>query len=201
MSTNTDRGLAALRRFAQAAPAPARCELCATPLAERHAHLFEPEPRRLLCACIACGLLFPAGERSQRVRVETHVLPLRDLQLSDLDWAALDVPVRLVFLCPSTRHQQLFATYPSPQGAVEARLPLAAWHALLRNHPQLNEMPPEHDALVIDGRSEPGSCARVSIDVCHALIGHVRAHRRSVAAWQALEQALLRLQRGEPCLS
>ena len=201
MSSHPDRALASLRRFTQPAPALARCELCAGALDPRHAHLFEPEPRRLLCACTACALLFPAGELSQRVRVEPRVQPLRELQLDDYDWAALDVPVRLVFLCPSARHQQLFATYPSPQGAVEARLPLAAWHALTRAHSQLNELAPELEALVVDGRSEPGSCTRVSIDVCHALIGHLRAHRRSVAAWRALEQALLQLQRGEPCLS
>ena len=201
MSTNPDRALAALRRFTQPAPTLARCELCAGTLDSRHAHLFEPEPRRLLCACTACALLFPSAHGAQRVRVETRVQPLRDLQLSDLDWTALDVPVRLVFLCPSARHQQLFATYPSPQGAVEARLPLAAWQALTRAHPQLNSVEPELDALVIDGRAEPSSSTRVSIDVCHALVGHLRAHRRSVAAWRALEQALVRLQRGEPCLS
>jgi hypothetical protein len=198
--------LIALRRFARAAPEaePARCELCSAALDERHAHLFDPQSRQLSCACIACGLLFPAGSgaaRAQRLHVEPRVVPLPDLQLSDQDWHMLDVPVRLVLLFPSAQHERLFASYPNPQGSVDARLPIAAWHALVRAHPQLNGLEPELDALVLDGRSEPGAGCRVSIDIAHALLGRLRAPAsgagRKHAGWQAFEQALLRLQRGE----
>lgn len=196
--------LTALRRFTRPAPALARCELCSAALDERHAHLFEPASRNLACACIACALLFPdagGAARAQRLRVEPRVVPLPELQLSELDWHALDVPVRLVLLYPSAHHDRLFASYPNAQGAVEARLPLAAWRALVHAHPQLNGFEPELDALLLDGRSERGARCRVSIDVAHALLGRLRAPGAGggldSARWQAFEQALARLQRGE----
>jgi hypothetical protein len=200
--------LMALRRFTRPAAVPARCELCSAALDERHGHLFEPGARNLVCACIACALLFPDGAgaaRAERLRVEPRVVPLPGLQLSEQDWHALDVPVRLVLLFPSAHHERLFATYPNPQGAVEARLPITAWQALVQAHPQqLNGFQPELDALLLDGRREHGERSahcRVSIDVAQGLLGRLRQAGtrpgRNGAGWQAFEHALARLQRGE----
>lgn len=192
-----NRALTALRRFARGDRQPARCELCAAPLPDPHAHLFAIEARELICTCAACSVLFPATGQQARRRVERRVVPLRDLQLNDEDWRALDVPVRLLFLCPSALHDCVYAVYPNAQGAVQAQLPLRAWHELLGAHPVLASVGYELEALVVDGREGRCACSCVSIDVCHGLVGLLRSSQRSaVSAWPELERALSDLQRG-----
>jgi hypothetical protein len=124
-------------------------------------------------------------------------VPLRDLQLNEEDWRALDVPVRLLFLCPSALHDCVYAVYPNAQGAVQAQLPLRSWHELLTTHPVLASVAYELEALVVDGREGRCACSCVSIDVCHGLVGLLRSSQRSaVNAWPELERALSDLQRG-----
>ena len=58
--------MSGLRRFTQpappreaaAAPAVERCELCGTPLDDRHGHVVELDKRSIACTCRACYLLF-----------------------------------------------------------------------------------------------------------------------------------------------
>jgi Family of unknown function (DUF5947) len=175
----------------------AHCGLCGIPLSDSHAHLFELDSRALSCACTTCSRLFPGGSRQRCQRVETKVVPLPDLQLTARDWAALDVPERLLFLAPSAQHTCVYAIYPNPHGPVKARLPLRAWHQLVTAHGALASFAYEIEVLLIDGRGDRCACSRMSIDVCHRLVDPLRAPPCSSApAWERLEQALTELQRG-----
>ena len=66
---------AALRPFLGPPPVPGeRCELCATPVGEEHAHVVNVETRELLCACRPCHLM--CG-RSLTFRFDWDVFGLR----------------------------------------------------------------------------------------------------------------------------
>jgi hypothetical protein len=136
--------LARLARSGAAAPAagsaptpavpgelPERCELCGEPLPAEHRHLLDRRERRLLCACRACSLLFDrraAGAGHYRLVPERR-RRLEEFMLDDATWEQLRIPVELAFFFHSSAVQRMVAFYPSPMGATESRLELAAWDA------------------------------------------------------------------------
>lgn len=195
---STQRALAGLRRLSHVAPEPARCELCSLGLLEHHAHLFDPKERVALCSCRACALLFPAdlseNAAPRYLQITPRIERLVDAQLAERVWNMLDLPVRLVFLCPSATHTQLFALYPNPQGVTEATFPHSAWSVLTRTEPLLGSIREDVQALILDDRPGRGTCHAVSIDVCHRLVGLLRTTTTArPRAWQKLELALLNL--------
>jgi hypothetical protein len=111
------RGLAELRRLVRRQPTRERCELCATPLDERHEHLVDPTRRRLLCACTACAILFDGAVDTPYRRVPRDVMRLEDGGLTDQDWNALSIPIGLAFLFRSSATDGVVALYPSRSGA------------------------------------------------------------------------------------
>jgi hypothetical protein len=173
------RSLAVLRRLA-AAPPPSpgagpeeRCELCGAPVAAEHRHLVDLESRSLVCACRPCWLLFPEGAE-QRFRA----VPERYLSLPPLaaqQWDALEVPVGLCFLFASSVLGRMVAIYPGPAGATESELPLGAWQEIVAAVPELAELRPDVEALLVsaDGRS-PARCSLVPVDRCYELVGRLR---------------------------
>jgi hypothetical protein len=170
------RGYSALRRFTRREEHDS-CDLCNLPIDDGHDHLFEPESRRIACACRACALLFPdAGGRFRRLR--SRALPLR-ARLTDDDFRALGVPVRLFYLCPSRIHDTVFAVYPNTGGATEATLALSDWEALVREHPALSDIEPEVEGLLCDHLSGRSRCFRASVDVCRRFVG-LLGRRRSL---------------------
>src|SRR5215472_15455476 len=94
--------LASLRRFARPPAAAERCDLCGTTLAADHDHLVEVAGRRLRCACPACAVLFDNPGAGKYRRVPRRVEFLDDFRLTDVQWAALDLPINLAFFLPST---------------------------------------------------------------------------------------------------
>jgi hypothetical protein len=176
--------LARLRAFAEA-PSDDRCELCGAAIGERHDHLVDPTARALSCACAACALLF-AGAHSRWRRVE-HRVERAPLAFTDAEWAALAIPVSVVFFVRAAGGGGA-AFYPSPAGATESPLDAGAWSALAAAHPLFDAIAPEVEALLIDR----GACTawRVSIDECHRLTGLLRARWRGLGggaeAWTAL---------------
>lgn len=184
--------LAALKRFTAQAPRDERCDLCGAPLTEQHDHLLDPEQRRLVCACRGCSLLFPNAAAGRYRRLQTRAQRLPDFQLSDADWRALEIPVRLVFLTPSRVHARVFATYPNAGGATEASVPIEAWNALVLAQPALAQIEPDVEALLIDQRPGRSRSSIVSVDVCYRIIGLLRA-RRGQAGAREVEDALARL--------
>ena len=61
--------LGALHQFAAKRRRVETCEICAAELSADHPHLVDPKARKLLCACLACALLFgsQAGSKYKRV--------------------------------------------------------------------------------------------------------------------------------------
>lgn len=195
------RAFAGLRRLSRVEPEAARCELCSLALSDEHAHLLDPQRRVMLCSCRACALLFPADLSETQATRYLYITPcverLQDPQLAKRVWNMLDLPVRLVFLCPSAVHSQAFALYPNPQGVTEATVPYSAWSAVTRAEPLLRGVRDDVQALILDDRPGRGTCHAVSIDVCHRLIGLLGPTTASQPrAWQKLEHALLKLEEG-----
>lgn len=173
----SDAALATLKRLQQKRPAAERCELCSLPLAEeaRHAHLLEPQERRILCACDACAFLFQGSEGRYR-RIPRDVCFLADCGLDDLLWESLSIPISLAFFFYSTVAQRPVAFYPSPGGATESLLNLEAWGEIAASHPRLQQMQPDVEAFLVNRLASPPGYYIVPIDRCYELAGIVRKH-------------------------
>jgi hypothetical protein len=187
-------GVAALRRFASAAPATERCELCSRELTLDHEHLLALERRALACSCGPCALTFDqdarAGARFRRVRRRAE--RCSSLVLDDALWERLQVPIGLAFF-HRTDDGQVVASYPSPAGATESLVPPDAWAAFVAADPRLADLPPAVEAVLVNRARGARTAAsyRVSIDRCYALVGLVRARWRGLAGgdevWRAVE--------------
>jgi hypothetical protein len=175
------RALQPFLRRAQARAAGARCELCGAPLGERHAHVVELVAHAMLCACVACAVLFreaSAGGRRYRT-VPDRVVAVGAAAADEASWARLEIPVRLAFLMRDGASGEWNAFYPSPAGPVEAPLADAATQALAALVPRAVEIEADVEALLIH-RPLGGAarCLVVPIDACYELTGLVRASWR-----------------------
>jgi hypothetical protein len=197
--------LSSLRRFLadppDQAPVQEVCELCATPVPERHPHLVQVAERRMICACGPCGFLFDnpgAGGGGYR-RVPDRYLSDPDFRLSDAQWDALQIPVGMAFFLRNSAQQKLIACYPSPAGATESELGLEAWTAGVGGGRLAAELEPDVEALLVR-RDKAGSggaqgraaeCLLVPIDACYRLVGLVRLHWRGfdggAEAWREID--------------
>ena len=61
--------------------------------------------------------------------------------LSAAEWDELEIPVGLAFFLRSSAAGEVTGFYPSPAGATECRLDLAAWDRLAAAHPLLAARP------------------------------------------------------------
>ncbi|HUK70913.1 MAG TPA: DUF5947 family protein [Streptosporangiaceae bacterium] len=155
------------------------CGLCAKPIAGEHQHIADLEHSTLVCACRACYLLFTHDRPSGRYRA----IPDRYLQdpshvMSMAEWDELEIPVAMAFFLRSSRQEQISGFYPSPAGATECVLELAAWRRLARAHPLLRAAEPDVEAILIcrtDGNIE---YFLVPIDACYELVGRMRLQWR-----------------------
>jgi len=142
--------VAVLRGFLGTQPsAVERCELCNAPIAPRHAHLLEPESRRLLCSCPACALLFANGEASRYRRVPSEVTRLHEFNLSDAQWDAFLIPINMAFFFRSAPRAHVLAMYPGPAGATDSTLELEAWDDLVEANPLLRELQDQNKRLKV----------------------------------------------------
>lgn len=187
-SAGVPRGLSALRRFTRHEDARDPCELCSLPLEARHDHLLEPDARRILCACRACALLFPDESRARFRRIRSRAVPLRGETLTEEERAALGIPVRLFYLCPSPLHETVFAVYPNAAGATEATLSLPLWEALGRDRPELRDIEPEVEGLLCDYLGGRSRCFVASVDVCRHFVGLLGRAKGTSGALRFLDQ-------------
>jgi len=179
-------GPAGLRRFVgQAAvappvvapaPAPERCELCATEVAAEHGHIADLEAASLLCACRACYLLFthPNAGRRRYVAVPDRYVsdPDRVMPASALD--QLQIPVGLAFFLRASRDGRITGFYPSPGGATECELDLGRWAQLEADYPLLAVAADDVEATLISRGDDRVECYVVPVDVCYELAGRMR---------------------------
>lgn len=179
----TGRGqpLASLRRIATTRPEPVvgeRCEMCAAPILEEHQHVVNLESRVLMCTCRGCYLLFTAEQATLRYRaVPERYLSFPDFSLGASEWDDLQIPVGLAFLFQNSVQDRIVAFYPGPAGATESELPLDAWERIKTANPQLGQLRPDVEALLLRGADrESGFSAHVvPIDACYELVGRLRS--------------------------
>ena len=75
------------------------CEMCGQPIVEQHSHVVNVESRTLMCTCRACYLLFTREGAAQGKYKPVPARYLYDpaFALSEADWDALQIPVRVAF--------------------------------------------------------------------------------------------------------
>ncbi len=148
---------AAARSDRDAAEGTERCEMCREALGERHGHVVDLEKRSLACTCRACYLLFThEGAAGGRYRaVPEHVYHDPGRPLTDADWNELQIPVAMAFFFRNSALDRVVAGYPSPGGATECELDLAAWDRLAAAHPLLGTLAPDVEAIFVN-RTEQG---------------------------------------------
>jgi hypothetical protein len=154
-----------------------KCEMCAAELAPGHSHIVNIESRSLMCACRACYLLFTqqGAAQGKYKAVPDRYLDLRSFQLSAECWEEFQIPVGMAFFFFNSALGRVTGFYPSPAGATESLLPLAAWQELAAANPILETMEPDVEALLINRRrGAAAECYLVPIDACYELTGIVR---------------------------
>jgi hypothetical protein len=151
--------------------------MCAAELAPGHSHIVNIESRSLMCACRACYLLFTqqGAAQGKYKAVPDRYLDLRSFQLSAECWEEFQIPVGMAFFFFNSALGRVTGFYPSPAGATESLLPLAAWQELAAANPILETMEPDVEALLINRRrGAAAECYLVPIDACYELTGIVR---------------------------
>jgi hypothetical protein len=154
--------------------------MCGDLVPAEHRHLVDTQDRSIRCACTACALLFTnhgAAPRRGSARdggryrtVPDRVLREPGPALTDAEWAALAIPVSTAFFFVNSALGRVVASYPSPAGATECELDLAAWDELAAAHPLLRALAPDIEAILI---ARPDMFL-VPIDVCYGLAGALR---------------------------
>jgi hypothetical protein len=149
------------------------CELCSEPIPAEHRHLLDLNQREVVCSCKACSLLFDGGEGLYRL-IPDRRLHIADLELSDLAWEELRLPVEMAFFFHHTGEGRVMAFYPSPMGPTESLLPLEAWKDLVAANPVLGTLEPDVEALLVNRARGAREHFIVPIDECYALVGLIR---------------------------
>ena len=172
----SDPATAGPASFAATEAVAEKCEMCATVVPAGHAHVADLENSSLLCACRACYLLFTQSQAGQgRYRaVPDRYLVDAEHPLSPGDWDDLEIPVGLAFFLRSSQRDEVAAFYPSPAGATECRLDLAAWARVAAGHPLLTAMDDDVEALLITRQDGAVEHFLVPIDACYELAGRMR---------------------------
>jgi hypothetical protein len=192
--------LASLRKFAGPRSYQQRprrlpmeqCELCSVRLSSQHRHLLEMPTQKIICACDACALRFQdvIEGRFKLTPRDARVLP--DFKIMEKDWDNFSLPINLAFFFYSTPHQKMVAYYPSPAGATESLLPLAAWDSLLKQNAALREMQADVEALLVNRAGKARDYFIAPIDKCYELVGTIRMHWRGLSGgeevWRKIDE-------------
>jgi hypothetical protein len=157
-----------------------KCELCATWVPAEHGHVADLETSSLVCACRACYLLFtrPGALRSRYRAVPDRYLHDPARPLGTARWDQLEIPVGLVFFLASSVTGQVTGFYPSPAGATECVLDLAAWEQLTGEFPLLGAAQPDVEAALVCRVDSGMDYFVVPIDACYELAGRMRLYWR-----------------------
>lgn len=167
--------------------------MCAVPIGPQHSHLADVQGHRLLCTCRPCYLLFSDGGASHghyRV-VPDHYRSNADFKMSAAQWDTMGIPVNLAFLFYQSDQGRYVAFYPSPGGATESLLDLAAWDEVVAGDPRLQELSPDVEAVLLRRLDDGFECHLVPIDACYELVGIVRQYWEGFAGgedvWQRID--------------
>ena len=207
---------AGLRRFVPGAappPPPAekkgpRCEMCAEPIDEWHGHVVDLEGRGLMCTCRGCAMLFstPGAGKGRFKKVPERYRHAANVPLAEMTWDSIGIPVGMAFFFTNTAMGRTVAFYPSPAGATESLLSLDAWADLLGAIPDLGDLQPDVEALLVRKQEKGFEFFVVPIDACYELVGLVRMYWKGFdggeEAWKAINEFFSGLrERSEPLAS
>jgi hypothetical protein len=106
--------------------------------------------------------------------------------MTDVQWEGLGLPINLAFFLHSSAAGRVVALFPSPAGATEALPPTDAWQTLVEDNPELRDLEPDVEALLVNRLGpEPVYC-RVGVDECYGLVGIVRTQWRGLSGGPAV---------------
>ena len=161
-----------------------KCEFCASGIGPGHGHVADLEQSSLMCACRPCYLLFTQGQagRGRYRSVPDRYLedPVRPMTAAE--WDLLEIPVGLAFFLHSSAAGEVTGFYPSPAGATQCRLDLAAWDRLAAGHPLLAAITPDVEAALICRTDDGVEHFLVPVDACYELAGRMRLYWRGSTA-------------------
>ncbi|MDT4939702.1 MAG: hypothetical protein QOG80_3373 [Pseudonocardiales bacterium] len=182
------------------------CEMCGEVVGGSHSHVASLSERRILCTCRACYLLFTAqGAGARRLRaVPERVSRAEDFSFRQAQWDDLAIPVDLVFLFQQSdlddpdAPRRVVACYPSPAGATESELDLAAWAEIAAANPTLADVEPDVEAVLVRRHGDGEfTCLVVPIDACYELVGLVRQYwsgfQGGDEVWQHIDEFFAQL--------
>jgi hypothetical protein len=185
-----EQAFGALRQFTRARRSSAepieRCELCSAGLSHEHPHLVELATRTIVCACDPCALLFDNTTTGRYKRVSRRALRLAEFQMTDAQWDGLLIPINMAFFFRSSLENRVIALYPSPAGAVESLLTMEAWQEIERSHPELQQLKPDIEALLVNRVGHAHSVGKAEyyiapMDDCYRLVGAIRMHWKGLS--------------------
>lgn len=163
------------------------CDLCSEPLPSEHRHVLDLSDGELRCACRACALLF---EREAAGRGHYRLVPQRRVRL-EADDADVGVPVGLAFFVVQPDGSVL-ARYPSPLGATSWDVDESLWTSLLARWPQLTDLAPAVEALLVNTSRGKKEHWIVPVDDCYRLVALVRGHWTGLSGghevWPAVDR-------------
>jgi hypothetical protein len=139
-------------------------------------------------------LLFSDQHATLRYRaVPERYFSFPDFAFDAAAWDELQIPVSLAFVFRNSVQERVVAFYPSPAGATESELELAAWDRVMAANPDLGVLFPDVEALLIY-RTERGlgefGCLLVPIDVCYELVGTMRTTWRGFDGGEEARNAM-----------
>jgi hypothetical protein len=153
-----------------------------------HRHVLDVASRSVLCACRPCSILFErdaAGGDHYRLIPDRRVR-LDDLEVSDLEWEQLQIPVDIAFFFRSSADDRVVAMYPSPMGATESQLELGAWGE------RLSALQRDVEALLVNRARGARRQWLVPIDDCYRMVALIRTRWRGFTGgkevWLELER-------------
>ena len=191
-----------LRQFARRPRRAEQCEMCSLEVAADHSHLLEIAPRRLICVCGACAILFSGQSSTKYKRVPQRICLLRGFSMTAAQWESLLIPINMAFFFRSSVERRVIAMYPSPAGATESLLPMDAWRDLELQNPPLVGMESDVEALLVNRIGEARGVQSseyfvLPIDECYKLVGLIRTHWRGFSGgtevWQEIGKFFARL--------
>jgi hypothetical protein len=171
-----------------------RCEMCGEGISEEHSHVVNVASRNLLCVCRACYLLFThAGAARGKYRaVPDRYVYDPSFHMSDVQWEAIQIPVKMAFFFYNSSMDRVVGFYPSPAGATESLLPLQTWEDIMKANPLFATLTPDVEALLINRGGAGFECFLVPIDAAYELVGLVRRHWKGFdggeEAWREIDR-------------
>ena len=109
---------------------PRRARSCSPPRRRATGHTsWSPDRRLRIETCAGCSVLFAsdAASAGHYRLVGDRRLRIEDLELDDVAWEELRLPVEMAFFFHNSAAGRVQAFYPSPMGPTESLLGLEAW--------------------------------------------------------------------------